>query len=155
MRYVLDTSAILSGKDLPADCELYSSPKILDELRQGRMRRRLDFLIESGMKILSPSEDTLVEVVQAAEKSGDISRVSEADLEILGLAKELKATLLTDDYSIQNLASILHVDYMGISQDGIIKTLKWRIRCKGCGRFWDTMHPSCPVCGSELKTTRK
>lgn len=155
MRYVLDTSAILSGKDLPADCELYSSPKILDELKHGRMRRRLDFLIESGLKVLSPSEDTLKEVISAANESGDLLRMSQADLEILGLAKELDATLLTDDYSIQNLASILHVDYMGISQDGIKKTLKWRIRCKGCGRYWDTMHPSCPVCGSELKTTRK
>jgi UPF0271 protein len=155
MRYVLDTSAILSGKDLPADSELYSSPKILDELKHGRMKRRLDFLIESGLKVLSPSKDSLAEVASAAEGSGDISRVSEADLEILALAKELAATLLTDDYSIQNLASILLVEYKGISQDGITETLKWRIRCKGCGRYWETMHPACPVCGSELKTTRK
>jgi UPF0271 protein len=119
------------------------------------MRRRLEFLLESGLKVVSPSEDTLKEVVSAAEESGDISRVSEADLEILGLAKELEATLLTDDYSIQNLAAILNVDYLGISQEGIKRKFKWRIRCKGCGRFWDTMHPSCPVCGSELKTTRK
>jgi UPF0271 protein len=154
MRYVLDTSALLSGKDLPADSEMYTSPKILEELKHGRMRRRLDFLIESGLRVVSPSEGKLKEVLSAAERSGDISRVSEADMEILGLAMELEATLLTDDYSIQNLASILGVDYKGISQDEIKETRKWRIRCKGCGRFWDTMHPSCPVCGSELKTTR-
>ncbi len=154
MRYVLDTSAILSGKDLPADCELYSSPKILEELQHGRMRRRLDFLIESGLRVVSPSEEKLNKVLAAAERSGDISRVSQADLEILGLAMELDATLLTDDYSIQNIASILGVEYMGISQDEIKETLKWRIRCKGCGRYWDTMHPACPVCGSELKTAR-
>jgi UPF0271 protein len=155
MRYVLDTSAILSGKDLPADCDLYSSPKILDELKGGRMRRRLDFLIESGLKVLSPSEKTLAEVISTAEKTQDIARVSEADLEILGLAKELDATILTDDYSIQNIASELNVKFMGISQNGITETVKWKIRCKGCGRYWEKMHESCPVCGSQLKTTRK
>lgn len=155
MKYVLDTSAILSGKDLPADCELFSSPKILEEIKHGRMKRQLDYLIESGLKVISPSEETLMDIISAAEKTGDIARVSQADLEILGLAKEMDAVLLTDDYSIQNLASELDVKYKGISQDGITKTIKWRIRCTGCGRYWDKMHESCPVCGSQLKTTRK
>ena len=154
MKYVLDTSAILSGKDLPADSELFSSPKIVDELKHGRMKRQLDFLIESGLKILSPSEKSKEEVVASAENTGDIVRVSDADMEILALAKELKAILLTDDYSIQNIASKLGVEFTGISQEGISKTIKWRIRCKGCGRYWEKMHKMCPVCGSELKTTR-
>lgn len=155
MKYVLDASAILSGKDLPADSELFSSPKIVDELKHGRMKRQLDFLIESGLKIISPSEKSKEEVVKVAENTGDIARVSEADLEILGLAKELNAILLTDDYSIQNIASKLGVEFKGISQEGITKTIKWRFRCKGCGRYWEKMHTVCPVCGSELKTTRK
>jgi UPF0271 protein len=155
MKYVLDTSAILSGKDLPADSELFSSPKIVDELKHGRMKRRLDFLIESGLKILSPSEKSKEEIVSVAENTGDVARVSDADMEILALAKELKAILLTDDYSIQNIASKLGVEFKGISQEGITKTIKWRIRCKGCGRYWEKMHKMCPVCGSELKTTRK
>lgn len=155
MKYVLDTSAILSGKDLPADYELFSSPKIVEELKHGRMKRRLDFLIESGLKVLSPSEKSIAEVVAAAENTGDITRVSDADMEILGLAKELNAILLTDDYSIQNIASKLGVEFKGITQEGITKTIKWRIRCKGCGRYWEKMHKLCPVCGSELKTTRK
>lgn len=155
MKYVLDTSAILSGKDLPADCELFSSPKILEEIKHGRMKRQLDFLLESGLKVFSPSEKTLAEVALAAERTGDAARVSDADLEILALAMELGAVLLTDDYSIQNLASELDVKYKGIAQKGITKTLKWRIRCTGCGRYWEKMHESCPVCGSQLKTTRK
>jgi UPF0271 protein len=154
MRYVVDTSAILSGKDLPTDCELFSSPKILDELKHGKMKMRLDFLIESGLKVISPSEKAKEEVKQAAEKTGDVARVSEADIEILSLAKELEAVLLSDDYSIQNLASKLGVEYRGIAQDGITEIYKWRFRCKGCGRYWKDMHKECPVCGSELKTKR-
>jgi UPF0271 protein len=155
MKYVIDASAILSGKDLPTDCELFSSPKIVDELKHGRMKRQLDFLIESGLKILSPSEKSIAEVVAYAENTGDIARVSEADMEILALAKELNAILLTDDYSIQNIASKMGVEFKGISQEEISKIIKWRIRCKGCGRYWEKMHKVCPVCGSELKTTGK
>jgi UPF0271 protein len=155
MKYVLDTSAILSGKDLPLDCELFSSPMILEEIKHGRMKRQLDFLLESGLKVLSPSKKTLAEVGSAAKRTGDAARISDADMEILGLAMEMDAVLLTDDYSIQNLASELDVKYMGIAQKGITKTLKWRIRCIGCGRYWEKMHDCCPVCGSQLKTTRK
>lgn len=155
MKFVLDTSAILSGKDFAADQELYSSPKILDELQHGRMKRRLEYLMESGLRVMSPSKVILEEVRKCASETGDIARVTEADIEILSLAKELDAVLLTDDYSIQNLASELNVQYQGVVQEGITQTLKWRYRCKGCGRYWQKMQDSCPVCGSELKTTRK
>lgn len=155
MKFVLDTSAILSGKDFPADHELYCSPKVLGELKHGRMKRRLDYLIESGLRIMSPSKETIENVRKHALDTGDIARISDADIEILSLAKELGAVLFTDDYSIQNLARELEVKYQGIAQEGITKKIKWRYRCRGCGRYWDEMHDSCPVCGSELKTTRK
>ena len=155
MKLVLDTSAILSGKDFSSEYELYSSPMIIEELKHGRMRRRLDFLLESGLRVITPSEATIEEVRRCAEDTGDIARISEADLEILSLAKELGATLLSDDYSIQNIASKLNVDSKGIAQDGITEIYKWEYRCKGCGRYWEKMHDACPVCGSELKTARR
>lgn len=155
MKFVLDTSAILSGKDLSATHELYSSPKILDELKHGRMRRRLNYLIESGLRIMSPSKEIIEMVKKIASETGDIARVTEADIEILSLAKELDAILLTDDYSIQNLATELNIKYQGVAQEGITETIKWSYRCKGCGRYWKELHDSCPVCGSELRTTRK
>jgi UPF0271 protein len=155
MKFVLDTSAILSGKDFSSEYELYSSPKVVDELQRGRMKRRLNFLIESGLRVISPSEHTIREVRRCAEDTGDIARVSEADLEILSLAKELDAVLLSDDYSIQNIASKLKVDFKGVAQDGITEVFKWEYRCKGCGRYWEKMHDACPVCGSELRTARK
>ncbi len=155
MKFVLDASAILSGKEFSAEHELHSSPKILDEVRPGRMRRHLDYLIESGLKVMSPSHETIADVRKCASDTGDIGRVSEADIEILSLAKELEAVLLTDDYSIQNIATVLEIKYQGVAQEGITETIEWRYRCKGCGRYWQEKHDSCPVCGSELKTTRR
>lgn len=112
-------------------------------------------MIESGLKVMSPTKEAVETVRKCARKTGDIARISDADIEILSLAKELNAVLLTDDYSIQNLAAMLDVNYQGIAQEGITKKVRWRFRCKGCGRYWKEMHDSCPVCGSDLKTTRK
>jgi UPF0271 protein len=155
MKFVLDASAILSGKEFSAEHELYSSPKILVEVRPGSMRRHLDYLVESGLKVISPSEETVEDVRKCASDTGDIGRVSEADIEILSLAKELEAILLTDDYSIQNIATVLGIEYLGVAQEGITEMIEWRYRCKGCGRYWEEMSDGCPVCGSELKTTRR
>ena len=155
MKFVLDTSAILSGKDFSVENELYSSPKILEELKHGKMKRRLDYLIKAGLKVITPSHETVEKVKKCASDTGDEARVSEADIEVLSLALELDCVLLTDDYSIQNIATKLNVKYRGIAQEGIKETIKWRMRCRGCGRYWDKMHDSCPVCGSDLKTTRK
>jgi UPF0271 protein len=155
MKLVLDTSAILSGKDFSHELELYSSPLVISEIKHGKMRRRLDYLMESGLKILTPDIETVGKVLDRAEKTGDISKVSETDIEVLSLAIELDAVLITDDYSMQNLATDLGIRYHGISQKGISELVIWKFRCKGCGRYWEEMKDACPICGSELKTTRK
>ena len=155
VKYILDTSAILSGKSFSADLELYSSPMIVEEIQHGRMRRHLDYLLEAGLTIMAPSQEVLDLVRKTARESGDIGRVSEADIEILSLARELDAVLLSDDYSIQNLASILGIRFQGVAQEGITEVFEWEYRCRGCGRYFKEMHKACPVCGSELRTKRK
>lgn len=155
MKYVLDASALLSGIDFSLDNELYTSPMIIEEVKRGKMHIKLEYLIDAGLKILSPSENAVDRVIISAKKTKDIDRISKSDLEILSLAIELNATLLTDDYSIQNLASILKIKYQSIVQKGIKKEIEWQYRCKGCGRYWEKMYKDCPICGSDLKTTFK
>lgn len=155
MKYVLDASAFFSGIDFSLENELYTSPLIVEELKHGKMKRKLGYLIESGLKVLSPSENVVEIVRNFAKKTKDIERISKADLEILALALDLNAVLLTDDYSLQNLASFLKIKYQPILQIGITKEIEWRYRCKGCGRYFEKMYNECPVCGSKLKTTFK
>lgn len=155
IKYVLDASAILSGKDFSAENDLYSSPLVIEEIKHGRMRRRLEYLLEAGLRIVTPSKQNLDSIKRVAEVTGDIGRVSEADVEVLALTTELDAVILTNDYSIQNLAKEMGINYRSISEEGITEVYKWTYRCKGCGRYWDEMHESCPVCGSELKSARR
>jgi UPF0271 protein len=101
-----------------------------------------------------PKNESIQLIKKGAEKTGDIGRLSPADIEILALAKEMNATLLTDDYSIQNLAEELNIDYKGIDIEEIKKKIYWRYRCRGCGKYWEELHKTCPICGSGLRTVR-
>jgi UPF0271 protein len=155
MMYVLDTSAILSGKPMPPAHECVMPLSVVDEIRHGRMKNALDFILEAGAKALNPGAKELAKVREAAGKTGDSMRISGPDADALALALEIGATLLTDDYSMQNLATVLGIDYKALSQDGIKEVWTWQHRCKGCGRYFDKPQKDCPVCGSEVRTARK
>jgi len=73
---------------------------------------------------------------------------------VLALALDLKAELLTDDYSIQNLARVMGVRYRGVGMKEIKEVVRWKYRCTGCRKEWDENYPDCPICGSPLRSSR-
>ncbi len=151
-RLVLDTSALFSMEDLPQDAEVFVTPSVLEELRKYKDRR-----VERWGDLLRTSEATtssIKKVREAAERTADAGRVSPTDVEVLALAIDLEAVVLTDDYSIQNLAAHIGIPYRTVGLKGIRKVLKWRYKCTGCGRVFDKDMPECPVCGSKLRTVR-
>jgi UPF0271 protein len=155
MKYVIDTSAILSGKNLPTVFELYTSPRVINEIKPGgRMHRNLQYLISAGLSVIKPGKTIIKDVKQYAELTGDIGRLSETDIEILALAKELEATVLTDDYSMQNLATLMGVKYQTIAEIGIKHRYIWAYRCKSCGNYWQKLYKKCPTCGGVLRTKK-
>ncbi|MGQ0537274.1 MAG: NOB1 family endonuclease [Methanobacteriota archaeon] len=152
---VLDTSALLSGKTIPANGVMYTSPRILDEFQHGgRSRRTLDYLLEAGLRVDVPKKESLSKVEEAAHKTGDSGRLSEADVELLALAVDVKGTLVTDDYSIQNVAATLSLPFETIAQQGIQQIFTWEYRCAGCGRKYEAIVKECSVCGSPIKTVK-
>lgn len=153
--YVLDTSVLYYGKDLPADHELVISPGVVRELEKEGMGQRLELLLATRLRVLSPSKRSVAKVENEAGRTGDSSRLSNTDKEILALAMELGYVLMTDDYSIQNVATVLGVPYRGLDQKGITKVLEWESRCTGCGKVFGAEVKECSVCGSPTKTRRK
>jgi UPF0271 protein len=61
--------------------------------------------------------------------------------------REKGAILVTDDYAIQNVASLLKIQVDNILQPTIGKTYRWTRVCRGCGRKVEA--ETCPVCGSD------
>lgn len=152
---VLDSSVLYYGKDLPPDYECAITPGVVRELDEHGMGERLELLMGTKVRVLSPSILSVKTVREAAAKTGDSRRLSETDVEVLALAYELGFELVTDDYSIQNLARVLGVRYRGMDQAGIKGVFEWQARCTGCGKVFAADVKICDICGSATRVSRK
>lgn len=156
MRYVLDATALRSGAAVSGESECHTTPSVLGEVKRGAASKRLALLLESGnLRVSEPNDRHLDAVKKAASETGDLTRLSGTDLDILALALELGAKLLSDDYSVQNVARVLGVEIICTAEAGIREVFVWGFRCRGCGRRYENKMAECPVCGSEVRTVRK
>lgn len=154
--YVLDTSALIGGFSLgKEEAEQVTVPSVLEELREGLSRSRLEVgLLEKKVRILEPPAGERKEAERLAGKTGD--RLSGTDLELLALALSLRKSgkeveVVTDDYGIQNVASLMRIPHRGLLMPGIRRVLKWSKVCPACGRKYSVRILRCSVCGSELR----
>lgn len=158
---LVDTSAILSGKRFDTyDAMVVTSSLMADELQEGgRDHRQFEYLQAKGLQIHTASKDSLMLIKGTAKQLGEDTRLSKADMELLALAVDVvqvwkrSVVILTDDYSIQNVAAFLQIPYEPISQKGITKKFKWVRRCVGCRRILSESVDACPVCGSPVTFT--
>jgi endoribonuclease Nob1 len=159
--FIIDTSAILSGKPISiTDAVIVTTPGVSDELSPGgRDFRTFELLKETGLTIQAPSKEAINSVKQTAKETGDDRRLSIADIEIVALALDInkkpdyEATILSDDYSIQNVASTLNIKFQGFLQKEITKKFKWVSRCPGCGKQFNETKKICPICGTATKNS--
>jgi UPF0271 protein len=157
--YVLDTSVFLSGKSFNiSQGEIITTDSVSDELKPGgKDYMNFQFLKEKGLKIYQPSYKYVKKISGIADKQGEKMRLSKTDVDILAIAFEIKEewnkkpVIVTDDYSIQNIAEIINIRFLTISKRGITKNFKWERCCRGCGKkiLDDSNH--CPVCGSSIR----
>ena len=157
--FIIDTSAILSGKPINLDnAIMITTSSVSNELKPGgRDYQALQFLMEKGLSISSPSQDSIDKIKTISNETGDLDRLSEADMSVLALALDIntdddkEAVIFTDDYSIQNVAHVLNIKFESISQRGITKRFIWSRRCLGCGKNFKENLKTCPICGSATK----
>ncbi|WP_224333739.1 NOB1 family endonuclease [Haloprofundus halobius] len=147
---VLDSSAFIH--EYHTDEQTASIPDVQAEL-EGEHAFRFDAMEGAGMHIHIPAEGAVETIGRAAAETGDADVLSETDMRLLATSFELDATLVTDDYAMQNVAEHLGVSVKVIARDGIEEQRNWRFQCAGCGREFDENHDRCPICGSDL--TRK
>ncbi len=151
VRLVLDTSAFFALEKIPQG-DAYTTSGVVEEMRKYG-DERIHYW-ESIVTVTDPSRKSLDFIKKAAQATGDDARLSPVDMGLLALAKDLGATILTDDYSIQNLARYLKIEYSPVGIKGIKELIKWRYRCTGCGNIWDTNYRECPICGHTLRSSR-
>ena len=151
MKYAVDASFFFS--ELSLDGELVTPPAVADEVSDVRSRCRLEALLASGLSVVSPPPGCLERVAAAAARTGDLPRLSPADTDLLALALDMGAVIVTDDFAVQNVALSLGLEVRGILQRKA-RPRRWRFRCPGCNRRYAAAG-TCPVCGSELSRSLK
>ena len=156
--YILDTSAILSGKPFNLEnVKMITIPDIEQEIKPGGKDYQIfQFLKEKGLRYQLPSEKSINEIIKKTEETGDFERLSNFDIQLLALSLDIKnqgdhPIIITDDYSIQNIANYIDIKFETISQKGITKRFKWINRCRGCGKKFKDDINICPICGAETK----
>ncbi|WP_456367589.1 type II toxin-antitoxin system VapC family toxin [Thermococcus sp.] len=146
---VIDTAIFIQGVDV----EGVTTPKVVEEVRDPESKLFLEGLISAGkVRVLEPSRESVETVKDAAKKTGELNELSEADVEVLALAYELKGILLTDDYNLQNIAKTLGIEFRTLKR-GIKRVIRWNYVCIGCGKRFREMPPEgiCPDCGSPVR----
>ncbi len=120
---------------------------------------RFNAAIESGkLKVKMPEERSIQRVKESSKAVGDVLFLSEADVNVLALALELKEAgclpfIVTDDYSIQNVAHQVGVDFTSLMTFGIRFRFYWILYCPACHHKYpaDYKLKKCKICGTELK----
>jgi UPF0271 protein len=124
---------------------------------------RFNTAVESGkIKIKSPSEEYCSKVKASAGKIGDSYLLSETDSQLLALALEYKVEgydpqIVTDDYSIQNVATQMGIEFLALATFGIRRLLEWIRYCPACHKQYpiNSSFNTCQVCGTDLKRKPK
>ena len=151
MILVLDASAFFC--DFVPAGPAFVPPAVVDELRDATSRLRFEYLQGRGLEVRDPTNASRALMKAEAEASGDAGVLSEADIDLLALARDLSASIVTDDFAIQNVALRLGIATQQLQQRSA-RRIRWRFRCTGCGRY----HPKggdCPICGAPMKRTMK
>ncbi len=156
---VVDTSALMGQSQFAAyDVLFATTPIILKEMMRQGLNDLITLLQETDkLRVVMPSQKAQEKVFATAKELGDQSVLSKADKQLLALAvdflqQDYHVILLSDDYSIQNVAKYLGIEIHPSHQPGIREIIQWETYCSACkGTFSDfeTGKP-CPVCGTVL-----
>lgn len=154
--FILDTSAILSGAlTKPFEGSVWITEEILSEIKQFELNMLVDAYIEAGMlNIGYPSTNSIRRVINTAVSLGEASALSKADISILALGIDLflqgeNVIILTNDYSIQNVALELGIKCKSVGKRKISRKIIWLHYCQDCGYSARVIVNSCPKCGSK------
>jgi UPF0271 protein len=155
---ILDTTAFIQGFD-PQAPEMYTVPLVAEEVNDKYALIRIHNAVETGrLHVVEPTQQNREEIEFKAKEMGESHTLSRTDKDVLALglqlsAEGLKPVIVSDDYSVQNMADYLGIKYLGLTTPGIKRRLTWSLYCPGCGRrFIEPLKEfTCPICGTKLK----
>jgi UPF0271 protein len=157
-RYALDASAFYAGIPFLSSARgYYTTSAVFDEVEHiKKSHGAIQALLESNtLQIVNSDRKNIEKVVAAAKRTGDYTKLSQADISIIALALQLKIVLMTNDYAVANVASTLKIPVKSTAGKGIKETRKWIAYCSACGRAFGPDAKECRLCGNRLRRKYK
>ena len=149
---VLDSSAFYAGIPFSSNEPSYITSIIYNEIEHIKKdHAAVQILIETKrLMICDPEYRFIITVNDAAKKSGDFPNLSHEDISAIALSLQLKAELVTDDFTISNVAKNLNIKVIPVMTSGIKNVVIWKYYCPGCKTNFSKV-TECPRCGNRLK----
>jgi UPF0271 protein len=156
-RHALDAGAFYSGIPFLSSGSYCTTQAVFDEAKHiKKSHGAIEALLDAGsLLVIDPDNRSIEKAKAAAKKTGDYQKLSKADLSIIALALQLETTLLTDDYAVANVATLLKIPVESSSSKGIKETRKWIAYCSACGGAFGPEAKECPLCGNRLRRKYK
>jgi UPF0271 protein len=150
---VVDSTAFYAGLPFSSGLRCFTTPLVYEEIKHIKKSYHvLEALIDSGkLNIMLPMSASIRIIIQVAKQTGDLYKLSKADLSILALAYDLKRVLISDDYKIANVAARLDIEINTLSAKGISSIRRWVAYCSACGTAHHTGNFECKCCGNKLQ----
>jgi UPF0271 protein len=154
--YVLDASAIIGG--FISKKNNFITASVVNEIKDLKSKISLETAIGDGsIKIVEPATSDLDEIREVIKESGDVLRLSKVDVNLVALGyklkrKSLNPTVVTDDYSMQNVLKIIGIPYRSVLTEGINEIYGWIKVCKGCKTKFppEYQFDECEICGTRI-----
>ena len=148
---IYDASAFYAGIPFAVPDEGYTTSLVFDEIKHIKKNHgALDTLLETNrLRILDPEPQNVNLVTEAAKKTGDFQKLSAPDISAVALCYQLGGQIVTDDFSVSNVAKNLNLHVQPIMTKGIKDVGSWIYYCPACAKEFSKI-TTCPICGSKL-----
>jgi len=150
MKVVVDTSSFFSGFLPDGSNEYLTTESVLQEIRGRGMKKSIELRM-NFLSVARPRKEYREKVLKDASKTGEERILSSTDIDVLALALENDALVLTNDLAMQNVCNLLGLRYDSFRGKEISYVIKWAYKCEGCGRRFSSYLESCPYCGNKLR----
>lgn len=149
---ILDATSFYAGVPFSSQEQSFTTPLVFEEIKHiKKSHDAVQTLIDLGrLKIVEPEKKFLKFILDESRNTGDLSELSKEDMSVLALCVQLKGELVTDDFTVSNVARHLNLKVIPIMTKGISKVLDSVYLCPACNKSFKKMS-DCPICGSKLR----
>ena len=149
---IVDATSFYAGVPFSSQEQSFTTPLIFQEIKHIKASQgAIQTLIElDRLKIIEPEKKFITLVKEKAKQTGDLRDLSTEDISVIALCLQLKGDLVTDDYTVSNVAKHFNLNVIPIMTGGISNVLDSVYSCPACNKtFYEGIH--CPICGSKLR----